>query len=200
MSGVISHGRMVKVILELPDRGAQELVAKFLANDPALNDLQIERIELAKPSGPPPSSSTGNGSDVFLAHHSSDKLQVERIAEQLRSRGLKPWLDNEQIAPGRPFQEVLQRAISEAKAAAIFIGKNGLGKWQSLELRSFISELVERGIPVIPVLLPGVDALPSELRFLKELNWVRFTDNLNDEEQIQKLVWGITGVHPKPTT
>src|SRR5262249_8150331 len=101
--------------------------------------------------------------DVFLGHKSIDKPQVEKIGQALRERGLNPWLDKEQIAPGRWFQDVIQQALRQVKSSAIFIGLTGLGRWQALELRSFTSQCIERGIPVIPVLLPGVQSIPNEL-------------------------------------
>jgi hypothetical protein len=133
--------------------------------------------------------------DVFLAHNSEDKPQIEAIAKELKRRELKPWLDKEQIPPGRWFQDVIQEAIRVVKSVAIFIGPHGLGKWQALELRSFVSQCVETGLPVIPVLLPSVDELPKELLFLKELMWVRFT-NIDDAQALDQLEWGITGKRP----
>ncbi len=134
--------------------------------------------------------------DVFLAHNSQDKPQVEAIGKKLKERGLKPWLDKEQIPPGRWFQDVIQAAIPSAKSAAVFIGPKGLGKWQVLELRTFISQCVNKDIPVIPVLLPGVDRLPDNLLFLQELNWVRL-GSVDDEEALDNLEWGVRGTHPK---
>lgn len=130
--------------------------------------------------------------DVFLAYNSEDKPQVIAIAAELKRRGLKPWLDEEQVPPGRPFQDVIQQAISLVKSAAIFIGNVGLGKWQIMELRALIDQLVKIGIPVIPVLLPGVEGVPNYLLFLKELNWVNFYNTIDDTEAVDKLVWGIT--------
>jgi len=60
--------------------------------------------------------------------------QVEAIAEVIKQRGLKPWLDKEQIQTGRFFQGIIQEAISNVKSAVIFIGPKGLGKWQDKEL------------------------------------------------------------------
>lgn len=134
--------------------------------------------------------------DVFFAYNSKDKPQVETIARELKQRGLHPWLDIEQIPPGRWFQDIIQQAISTIKSAAIFIGPGGLGKWQVVELRSFISRCVEAGIPVMPVLLPGMDDIPDHLLFLQELNWVQF-HSLDDEDALDNLEWGITGKHPK---
>ena len=130
--------------------------------------------------------------DVFLAHNSQDKSQIEIIAQLLRHRGLNPWLDKEQIPPGRWFQDVIREAIPHVKSAAILISPKGLGKWQHLELRAFISQCVEAKIPVIPVLLPGVKKVPENLNFLKELNAVIFTKN-DDPQALDHLQWGITG-------
>lgn len=116
--------------------------------------------------------------DVFLGHNSLDKIQVRFLHEKLRQRGLKPWLDEEQIRPGLPFIDEIQQAIPYVKSAAIIIGLQGLGKWQDLELKAFISQSVSRNIPVIPVLLPGVRSLPQHLELLKLFRWVSFAEGL----------------------
>lgn len=131
--------------------------------------------------------------DVFLAHNSQDKPLVRAIATKLKERGLEYWIDEEQIPPGRWFQDVIQQAIPNVKSAAICIGTGGLGKWQVVELRSFISQCVNSDIPVIPVLLPGVEAIPQHLLFLKELNWVNFANGIEDIKALDNLEWGITG-------
>lgn len=144
----------------------------------------------------PPPEGEAPGYDVFLAHNSQDKSAVEQIAVTLRRRGINVWLDVEQVPPGMPFQDFIQKAINWSKSAAVFIGKNGMGKWQAMELRALITQCVEANRPVIPVLLPGVGELPNELLFLRELNYVRFTDNVNDHEAMNRLEWGITGTKP----
>ena len=89
--------------------------------------------------------------NVFLAHNSQDKPQVKAIADELKRRGITYWLDEEQIPPGRALQDKIKEAIPNVGAAAIFIGSQGLGKWQIMELKSFISQFVDHGIPVIPI-------------------------------------------------
>ncbi len=135
--------------------------------------------------------------DVFLAHNSNDIAQVEKIAEALRLRGLNPWLDKEQIPPGRWHQDIIQQAITEVKTAAIIIGQTGLGKWQAVELRGFITQCLDREIPVIPVLLPNVSGFPPELVFLKELGKVNFILSIEESEALDNLEYGITGIFPK---
>lgn len=131
--------------------------------------------------------------DVFLAHHSLDKADVLMISNALRSKGIYPWIDVEQIPPGKWFQDIIQSAVTKVKAAAVFIGPQGIGKWQALEIRSFLTRCVESDIPLIPVLLPGVKKIPDSLPFLRELNYVQFENNINEEQSLMRLAWGITG-------
>jgi small GTP-binding protein len=137
--------------------------------------------------------------DVFLAHNSEDKPFVEAIAKQLKLRGLNPWLDTEQIPPGRWFMEVIQDVIPKVKAAVVFIGPKRLGNWQSVELQTFIMQCVDKKVPVIPLLLPGVQDIPQELIFFRLLNWVRFVKEVDETEPLDKLEWGITGIQPSGT-
>ena len=129
--------------------------------------------------------------DLFLAHNSADKKQVRILAAKLQARGVNTWLDEEQIAPGQFFQDGIQRAIPSSRALAIVIGPSGIGRWQALELRSAISQAVQRGTPVIPVYLPSAKEVANELPFLSEFNHVLF-DNLDDSGALDRLVWGAT--------
>ena len=134
--------------------------------------------------------------DVFLAHNSADRTAVIDLGFILRGHGINPWIDIEQIPPGRWFQDVIQSAAREVKSVAIVIGEKGLGRWQAMELRTFISRCVEDALPVIPVLLPGVRTVPENLLFLRELNSVAFERAITEGPAILRLVWGITGVRP----
>jgi len=131
--------------------------------------------------------------DVFLCHNGADKQVVRWTAECLRKRGIRPWLDEAELPPGRSWQEELEQQIEHIKTVAVFVGPNGLGPWQNWEMRAFLSEFTQRRCPVIPVLLPG--AAESDLPvFLKRLTWVDLRGQ--DETGIDLLVWGITGQRP----
>jgi hypothetical protein len=135
--------------------------------------------------------------DVFLAYNHVDVEIVEAVNAGLRERGLYAWLDVEQIPPGRWFQDVIQQVIPKIRCAAMFISRAGVGRWQELELRTFTSQCVERGIPVIPVLAGlRVSELPSGLLFLKELNHVTLSKEGVDSAALDSLEWGITGKRP----
>jgi len=136
--------------------------------------------------------------DVFLAHNGADKPEVRAIANQLKERSIKVWLDEEQIPPGRSFQDEIQKAIPLVKSAAIFIGFKRLGKWQRMEVRLLTRRCVEKGIPLIPILLPGVNQLPEKVVILKEYTWVDFSKNIDDIQALNNLVRGISATKSSP--
>ncbi len=131
------------------------------------------------------------GFDVFLCYSHENKLEVKKIGEQLKERGIIPWLDEWELRPGTPWQSVLENQIPRIKSAAVFIGK-GMNPWEHMEQRAFLREFVKRGLPVIPVLLPECDKANPELpAFLKDMIWVDFRQK--DPNPLEALTWGITG-------
>ena len=132
--------------------------------------------------------------DVFLCHNGQDKSEVKKIAEKLKQKGLKPWLDVWELPPGQSWQELLEEQIEDVKSAAVFVGSSGFGPWQELEMRAFLSEFVNRGCPVIPVLLENAPQKPELPIFLKALTWVDFRHTQPDP--MGRLIWGITGDKP----
>jgi TIR domain len=137
--------------------------------------------------------SATNDFDVFLCHNAMDKPEVRKIREQLKERGILPWLDEWELRPGVPWQRLLEQQIENIKSAAVFVGKDGVGSWQQQELDSFLRQFVERGCPVIPVILSDVpqELSPKLPSFLENMTWVDF--RRNDQDPIDQLIWGITG-------
>ncbi|MBM4038775.1 MAG: toll/interleukin-1 receptor domain-containing protein [Planctomycetes bacterium] len=131
--------------------------------------------------------------DVFVAYNSEDKAQVMEVVNQLKRRKLNPWIDEEQVPPGKPFQDAIQGVMTRARSAAIFLGPSGPGKWQAVEARALMSQCTQRGMSLIPVLLPGASSPPEQWLFLRELNWVRFMKTLDETNALDRLEWGITG-------
>jgi GUN4-like/TIR domain len=129
--------------------------------------------------------------DVFLCHNSEDKAFIRDIAQQLRAQNLVPWLDEEQLIPGRDWLDILEQDITKIKTVAVFVGRSGLRPWQKREVSVFLREFVERGIPVIPVLLKNALEQPMLPILLKNMSWVDF--RRQEPEPFQSLLWGITG-------
>lgn len=133
--------------------------------------------------------------DVFLSHNSKDKPTVRQLAQALQARGLQVWLDEEQLVPGRPWQEALEEIIQTTRTAAVLVGKDGLGPWEIPEMRACLSEFVNRRSPVIPVLLPDAPDKPDLPLFLRAFTWVDLRGGLTDDG-LDRLEWGITGSKP----
>ena len=138
---------------------------------------------------------------VFLFHSSADKAAVEELARRLAKEGVQAWLDKWNLIPGDPWQQALEKALTESETCAVFVGPSGFGPWQNEEMRAAIDRQVRdngRHFRVIPVLLPGAEraersSLPA---FLAATTWVEFRDSLDDSDAFHRLVGGIRGLEP----
>ncbi|MFN6569762.1 toll/interleukin-1 receptor domain-containing protein [Dendronalium sp. ChiSLP03b] len=130
--------------------------------------------------------------DVFLCHNSQDKPEVKEIAAKLRKRGISVWLDEEQVIPGDSWQKVLEEEIESdrIRSAAVFIGENGIGPWQSREKEVFLQKCVQQNYRVIPVILGTCKVEPKIPLFLQSLAWVDFRQKQNPEP-LEQLIRGI---------
>ena len=81
-------------------------------------------------------------------------------------------MDEGEIEFGDVWKDRLQKIISESPAALIFLGPQGLGRWQEPEIDACHGERVERKMLVVPVLLPGLDEakIPLLLKGLHRLD------------------------------
>jgi nucleotide-binding universal stress UspA family protein len=129
--------------------------------------------------------------DVFLCHNSADKPAVKKIGEQLKQRGILPWLDEWELRPGQPWQEALEEQIETIKCAAVFVGEKGIGPWEKRELRAFLRQFVKRECPVIPLLLDDAPDQPDLPVFFEDMTWVDFREL--EPDPMEQLIWGITG-------
>lgn len=129
--------------------------------------------------------------DVFICHNSEEKDVVRQMNRRLKKNGIKTWFDEDQLAPGRLWQDLLEKQLESIKTAAIFVGDRGIGPWQNMEIRAFIREFVRRKCPVIPVILPNCSVVPALPVFLNQFTWVDFRKSTPDP--YKNLLWGITG-------
>ncbi len=131
---------------------------------------------------------------VFLCHNSQDKAEIRALNNTLKSRGINTWFDEEQLPPGRAWQELLEQQIQDIDSAAVIVGESGIGPWQNSEMRAFISEFVNRKCHVIPVILESCKNVPQLPPFLRQLTCVDFRKH--EPNPIEQLLWGITGTKP----
>ena len=53
---------------------------------------------------------------VFLCHASDDKAAVRQLYRRLKDDGLNPWLDEEDILPGKDWDTEIRDAIANSSA------------------------------------------------------------------------------------
>jgi tetratricopeptide (TPR) repeat protein len=139
---------------------------------------------------PLPKSDLAKPFDVFLCHNSLDKPAIRAIALQLEQQGISCWLDEEQLTAGTYWLDTQERDMGQVGAVAVFIGQNGIGKWQRLEITIFLQQFVEHQLPIIPVFLPDAPPDTALSLFLKLFTWVDF--RCTDPEPMSALAQGIT--------
>jgi len=132
--------------------------------------------------------------DVFLCHNSKDKPEIRRICECLRQRGLRPWLDEDELRPGLRWQPELERQISSIRSAAVFVGRSGIGPWQEEEIDAILRKFKMQNRPVIPVMLEGAPEIELPT-FVDARTRVDFRKNTPDP--MDQLIFGITGKNPR---
>jgi len=207
----LARGDGAAAAADAANRAALSTVARCLGNaDAHVTDGTPPRATVAETSNAPPASAArppeaapdphadalrakraAGRFDVFLCHNSADKPAVKQLGLGLKERGILPWLDEWELPPGQAWQALLEQQIQRIASAAVCIGPAGISPWHQQEMRGFISEFVDRQVPVIPVLLPGAPAKPELPLFLKQFTWVDF--RRAEPDPFRQLVWGITG-------
>ena len=92
---------------------------------------------------------------------------------------------------GSLWSRAVEEALQKSRSVAVLVGKGGLGPWEQYEYLAALSESVRRGLPVIPVLLPGAPAEVKLPLFLKSFAWVDLRGDL--KEGLDDLERGISG-------
>ena len=100
-------------------------------------------------------------------------------------------MDIWELRPGSRVQPSIEEQIRKVKAAAIFVGKGGEQSLEGLRVDAFLRQYVRRKCPVIPVILPNIDKVPTLPLFLEDFAWVDF--RVQDPDPLHQLVRGITG-------
>ena len=129
--------------------------------------------------------------DVFLSFNGRDRRDVEYIAVRLRERNVDAFMDRWYLVPGQPWPEALDAALSACRSVAVFLGREGLGRWQQRE--AFLAldrQTRDPSIRVMPILLPGSE---PALGFLSLNTWVDLRGGITDEAAIDLVVRAVKG-------
>ena len=93
--------------------------------------------------------------DVFLSHNSKDKPQVQRLAERLRTAGLRVWFDEWIIQPGDDIYLTIIHGLDASRTLILCISPNALASdWVGLERSTVLfRDPSNQGRRFIPFLL-----------------------------------------------
>jgi WD40 repeat protein/energy-coupling factor transporter ATP-binding protein EcfA2 len=113
--------------------------------------------------------------DVFVSYSRADWRHAVEIDSVLRAKGLRPFFDRRNLAPGLPWFRALEQAINAARAVIVLVGPRGLGNTQQYERDlALVRQAHDPAFPVVPVMLPETTTdLPFD--FLRVLTWVDFS-------------------------
>ncbi len=124
--------------------------------------------------------------DVFLSYHSGDAEWVATLRSSLGSRGIRVWLDSEQIRPGDRFPGALARAIGSVRSVVIVLSPGSVASaWVEEEYNLALA----RRCHIVAVLIDEVEP-PG---FLAGRTWVDFRDPDEFAASLDQLIFGITG-------
>ncbi len=129
--------------------------------------------------------------DVFLSYSSVDKSWVADLKDALKARGLKVWLDSDEIRPGERFASALEKGLEESKTVVMVVSPEAIASgWVNEEYNRALSLAQSNTEPLrlIPVILRD-SKLPG---FLASRNWVDFRDASTYDKSLERLIWGIT--------
>ncbi|MEX1368318.1 MAG: TIR domain-containing protein, partial [Nannocystaceae bacterium] len=147
------------------------------------------RAAAPAPAGPPPPAAlvieqgpeSGFDFHVFMSHSGHDKPAVRRLVNQLRSAGLRPWMDEDELVPGEQWMPALERGLQASAVVLVAVGPTGLGQWQQQEMYVALGMAVRMGKRVVPVFLPELP--PGEVSLPLLLQGHMWIDLRQDAER-----------------
>jgi hypothetical protein len=122
----------------------------------------------------------GTAGGIFICYRREDSGHAGRLYDHLTERfPRRPFLDVTDIATGADFVDAIERAIASSSALIVVIGRGWLetagedGARAIDNPRDFvrieIAAALRRGIPVLPVLLPGAN-MPSAEQLPRDIS------------------------------
>jgi hypothetical protein len=130
--------------------------------------------------------SPGQSFDAFLSYHSGDADWVATLKAALESKGVRVWIDSEQVRPGDLFPGALARAIGAVQCVVLVLSPGSVAStWVEEEFNLALA----RRCRVIGVLIDDVEP-PG---FLEGRTWVDFRDESQFAASLDQLVFGIRG-------
>jgi len=127
--------------------------------------------------------------DVLLCYNQEDQFTAENIANQLKQKQIRAWLELWKVPGGLKCYEEVEKDIERITSVAFLIGSNGC-PWQKKPLIYVIEEFFERDVRLIPVILPNVSCELKLPIYLKRKTSVDFRQE--ESNPLKQLIWAIS--------
>src|ERR1019366_4346572 len=110
--------------------------------------------------------------DVFLSHNAKDKPRVRRLAERLKSAGLRVWFDEWNVRSGDIIALKVDEGLEQSRVLLLCISPNALASgWVALERSTAVHrDPSNDDRRFIPLLLADCE-LPDTLRRYKYVDF-----------------------------
>ena len=104
---------------------------------------------------------------AFLCHAHEDKEKIRELQRRLHSFGFRTWLDEDNILPGKNWDEEIRKALKNAEVVLVLLSNTTITKrgYVQNEIKfalDVIGEIPEEDVYIIPVLLEEC-AIPQRL-------------------------------------
>lgn len=126
---------------------------------------------------------------VFLCHSSGDKAKVREFYHRLKTNGVDPWLDEEDLLPGQAWQVEITKAVQASSAVLVFLSRG------SVQATGFVNKEIKFALDVADAQPEGkIFVIPARLEDcevperLRHLQWV----NLFEAAGYEKLLRALT--------
>ncbi|MES1243829.1 MAG: toll/interleukin-1 receptor domain-containing protein [Acidobacteriota bacterium] len=98
---------------------------------------------------------------VFLSYSAEDRGFAKRLGDELARQGVSIWLDQDQLVPGRPWREEMEKAIRSCDDILILVGPHDTDTWQQHTWREALEAAWQDPRKrLIPILLEGAAVPP----------------------------------------
>jgi len=95
---------------------------------------------------------------IFLSYAGADREAAVQVATGLRAADIDIWMDLDEIRLGESWIRRLEHGLSNCSGYMILVGTGGIRRWVTEELSIALRRRTEEGMPIFPLLLPGVTA------------------------------------------
>lgn len=110
--------------------------------------------------------------EIFISYAHEDAVFVKSLVEELKSRGIDPWYDEEDIPKASPWRDQMFLGVQRCSDLLFLISSDSIA---SPHCNDELEEAIRLNKRIIPGLLRPID---DNLEFLHPalglLNWIRF--------------------------